>query len=89
MNKPVINEAYERAIVIPPGHGVFCGKTNDELRAAVPDLPLGLAFRVYFRYLELVKIMRNHRGPGAWIQEEIIEKGMILAKYPDLRPSGY
>ena len=87
--KPVINEAYAKSIVIPRGHGIFCGKTNDELKAAVPDLPLELAVRVYFRYLELVKIMRDHRGPGEWIREEIIEKGMILAKYPDLRPSGY
>ena len=87
--KPVINEAYAKAKVIPRGHGIFCGKTNDELKAAVPDLPLELAVRVYFRYLELVKIMRDHRGPGEWIREEIIEKGMILAKYPDLRPSGY
>ena len=60
--KPVINEAYAKAIVIPRGHGIFCGKTNDELKAAVPDLPLELAVRVYFRYLELVKIMRDHRG---------------------------
>jgi hypothetical protein len=87
--KPVIDADYARAIVIPPGWGVVCGKDKDELRAAIPDLPLPLAFRIYYRYLELVRIIRDHRGPGEWIQNEIIEKGMILSKYPDLRPSGY
>lgn len=87
--KPTIDRAYAESIHIPPGSGIAFGKSNDELLIAIPDLPLSLAVRIYWRYLNLVKIIHNHRGPGEWIKEEIIEKGMILAKYPNLRPSGY